>query len=99
MDYLTYIFAGILILCTVIKLWVEINKIGLRQYIINCIAYAEKNIIYGKNEEKFNYVYDKVYSVIPKLLKPFFTKKKVKKFIQLIFDEIKEALDTKKKTK
>ena len=52
MDYLTYIFAGILILCTVIKLWVEINKIGLRQYIINCIAYAEKNIIYGENEEK-----------------------------------------------
>ena len=57
------------------------------------ISYTERT------KKKFNYVYDKVYSVIPKLLKPFFTKKKVKKFIQLVFDEIKEALDTKKENK
>lgn len=99
MDKLTIIFFIILVIATFIKIYVEIKKIGLRKYIINCIVYAEKNFIYGKNQEKFNYVYDKVYDIIPKMLKPFFTKKKTKKFIQMIFDEIKEALNTKKKTK
>ena len=96
MNYLTYIFFAVLVIATIIKLVVEINKVGLRQYIINCITYAESNIVYGENQEKFNYVYNKVYSIIPVVLKPFFTKKKVQSFIQLIFNEIKIALDAKK---
>lgn len=99
MNYLTYIFFAILIICTIIKLVIEIKKVGLRQYIVNSITYAESNIIYGANQEKFDYVYNRIYSMIPTILKPFFQEKKVKSFIQTIFDEVKIALDTKTKKK
>lgn len=99
MNYITYIFIGILIICTLFKIAIQIKKVGMKQFVIDTISYAEANILKGKNVEKFEYVYNKVYALIPLVLKPFFTETKVKAFIQLIFDEIKTALDTKTKIK
>ena len=77
MNYITYIFIAIIVICTVIKIAIKIKHKGMKQVIIDAIAYAESNILYGKNVEKFDYVYNKAYSLIPLILKPFFTEKKL----------------------
>ena len=47
----------------------------------------------GENTEKFNYVFDKIYKLLPDGLKIYVSKDAVKTFIQNIFNKIKVTLD------
>ena len=69
------------------------KKKGLRGVAIDLIVLAEREFKKGKNAEKLNFVIDRLIEKIPLPFSLFITKSNVKKFIQTVFDEIKEALD------
>lgn len=70
-----------------------IKKNGLRGAIVKLIVSAEERFQHGENEAKLNYVIDKFILLIPVPFSFFITRDTVKKFIQRVFDETKEALD------
>lgn len=75
----------------------QIKKVGLRKFVIDMIVKAEETYSKGQNEAKMNFVIDKVIGLLPVPLRFFITRDCVKRFIQIIFDEIKKALDYKSK--
>lgn len=79
-------------------LWLfwQIKKKGLKGFATEMILKAEDIYEKGKNEEKMNYVIDKVIALVPMPLSLFITRETVQDFIQKIFDSIKLALDYKK---
>ncbi len=91
--YIIIIIIGIII--AGLASYITIKKQGLREFAINLIVEAEKIFEYGKNSEKFNYVFQKVYDKLPSFLKFIITKEYVINFIQKVFDDIKIALDYK----
>jgi hypothetical protein len=88
---------AIIIIAFLIWLFWQIKKQGLKKFAIQMIVKAEDMYEKGKNEEKMNYVIDKVIALIPMPLSLFITRDVVKDFIQKIFDTIKSALDYQKK--
>ena len=83
----------IAILAFIMYLVWQIKKKGLRQTAINLIVRAENMYKKGENENKINYVIDKIIVLIPAPLSFFITREEVREFIQTIFDEVKKALD------
>ena len=73
------------------------KKKGLRGVVIDLIVKAEAEFKQGENNEKLNFVIDKLIAKIPLPFSLFITKTTIKKFIQAIFNEIKQALDYKQK--
>lgn len=74
-------------------LW-QIKKNGLRQFIVECIVYAEDTLT--NNNIKFEMVCNRVINILPfpfNLIPSSF----IAKFVQKVFDEVKVALDYKKK--
>ncbi len=96
MDILSIVIIVIGILVAIGVLVFSIKNKGLRETAIYFIVEAEKKFEYGKNSEKFNYVFEQVYNRLPTILKFVVTKENVIEFIQTIFDEIKIALDYQK---
>lgn len=92
---LSIIIIAVVIIVAIVFLCVKIKKEGLKSVARKFIVRAEKGFQYGRNSEKFNYVFDKVYDFVPNYLKIFITKEVVMKIIQKVFDELKEALDYK----
>lgn len=72
-----------------------IKKNGLRATVVQLIVYAEKVFQKGENREKMNLVIDKLMLILPTPVRFFITREALEKFIQLVFDEVKEALDYK----
>lgn len=85
----------IILIVYIIDVVIQIKKQGFKKYIIKLIVDAESNFEYGRNSEKFNYVFDRAYEFLPKSLKLLITKPMLIRFIQKVFDEIKLALDYK----
>ena len=83
----------IVILAFALYLVWQIKKKGLRQTAISLIVKAEDMFKQGENENKINYVIDKIIVLIPAPLSFFITREAVREFIQTIFDEVKKALD------
>ena len=84
----------IAILAFILYLVWQIKKIGLRATAVDLIVKAEEMFRQGDNENKLNYVIDKIISItIPKPLSLFITRDSVKSFVQSVFDETKKALD------
>lgn len=85
----------VVILVIAFGLWLawQIKKNGLKEFAVQMIIKAEDMYKKGQNEEKMNYVIDKVISLIPLPLSLFITREMVKNFIQKIFDDVKRALD------
>lgn len=71
----------------------EIKKKGLKPSIIDFIIKAEDSFKQGENEEKMDYVIDKIIALVPLPFSLLITRNMVKKIIQNVFDEIKKALD------
>lgn len=98
MNFETIISIIILLVITILVITFfayKIKKEGFRKTVIKLIVIAEGAFLKGKNTEKFNYVYNRLYDFIPIYLKFIFTKENTIKFIQKIFDETKIALDYK----
>ena len=84
----------IAILAFILYLVWQIKKKGLRATAVDLIVKAEEMFRQGDNENKLNYVIDKIISItIPKPLSIFITRESVKSFVQSVFDETKKALD------
>jgi len=97
MDKLTILSIVILVLVVlafIAYILYQVKKKGLRQTAIDYICFAEKSFENHKNDEKFNYVLTKFYDSLPNFLKFFVRESMIKYFIQCVFDEIKNALDT-----
>jgi hypothetical protein len=84
----------LVLVATVFIVW-QIQKQGLRGTIIQLIAMAESMYAKGDNAHKFDYVYNKIYSLLPAAFRVLVTEAEIKAFIQKVFDEIKVALDCK----
>jgi hypothetical protein len=97
MDPVTIIEIAIVviaILAFILYLVWQIKKKGLRATAVDLIVKAEEMFRQGDNENKLNYVIDKIISItIPKPLSLFITRDSVKSFVQSVFDETKKALD------
>ncbi len=83
----------IAILAFILYLVWQIKKKGLRTTAVDLIVKAEDMFKQGDNENKLNYVIDKIIVLIPAPLSFFITREAVREFIQTIFDEVKKALD------
>lgn len=96
MDSVTIIEIAIVVIAilafALYLIW-QIKKKGLRQTAISLIVKAEDMFKQGENENKINYVIDKIIVLIPAPLSFFITREAVREFIQTIFDEVKKALD------
>ncbi len=96
MDPVTIIEIAIVviaILAFILYLVWQIKKKGLRETAVDLIVKAEDMFKQGDNENKLNYVIDKIIAIIPMPLSLFITRDSVKSFIQSVFDETKKALD------
>ncbi len=96
MDPVTIIEIAIIviaILAFILFLVWQIKKKGLRATAVDLIVKAEDMFKQGDNENKLNYVIDKIIAIIPMPLSLFITREAVREFIQTIFDETKKALD------
>jgi uncharacterized membrane protein YraQ (UPF0718 family) len=83
------ILAGLLI-------YITFKKYGMRKVIIEFIVLAEKSFKQGRNDDKFNYLYEKVYNLLPAIVKFFVGQEELEDFIETVFSEVKIALDYKK---
>lgn len=87
------VIVAILVIVFIIWLVWQIKKKGLKQFATEMIVKAEDMYKKGENQEKLNYVIDKVIAMLPKPLQFFITRDAVKNFVQSVFDTVKKALD------
>lgn len=87
------IIVALLVIAFIIWLAWQIKKKGLKEFATEMIVKAEDMYKKGENQEKLNYVIDKVIGMLPKVLQFFITRDAVKNFVQSVFDTVKKALD------
>ena len=87
------VIAVVLVVAFIIYIAWQIKKKGLRQFAVDFIVKAEDMFNQGDNENKLNYVIDKIIAMIPAPLNFFITREAVKAFVQSVFDSVKNALD------
>lgn len=95
-HWLELIIIALFFIAAIIYIAWQIKKNGLRGAVINLIVKAEDMYNKGDNEEKINYVIDKVIALLPMPFQLLITRETIRKFIQKVFDETKKALDYKK---
>ena len=84
---------AIVVLGIILCLAWEIKKKGLKKVVVSLIVVAEEMFDDGEGQEKMNYVIDCLVGLLPFPLRAIITRNVLRKFIQKIFDTIKEALD------
>ena len=90
---ISIVLVALLVIAFIIWLVWQIKKKGLKEFAIEMIIKAEEMYKKGENQEKLNYVIDKVIGMLPKPLQFFITREAVQKFVQSVFDTVKKALD------
>lgn len=95
MDEKTLCIIILILACISILIYLlyRVKKDGLRATVVELIVSAEKIFKKGENRQKFNYVVNKFIQFLPMPVRFFITVEAVEKFVQLIFDETKKALD------
>ena len=95
MDEKTLCIIILILACISILIYLlyRVKKDGLRATVVELIVSAEKIFKKGENRQKFNYVVNKFIQILPMPVRFFITVEAVEKFVQLIFDETKKALD------
>ena len=95
MDEKTLCIIILILACISILIYLlyRVKKDGLRATVIDLIVSAETMFKKGENRQKFNYVVNKFIQILPMPVRFFITVEAVEKFVQLIFDETKKALD------
>lgn len=87
------IIVAIVVIAFVIWLTWQIKKKGLKEFATEMIVKAEDMYKQGENQEKLNYVIDRVIAMLPRVLQFFITREAIKNFVQSVFDTVKKALD------
>ena len=90
---ISIILVVLIVVAFIIWLAWQIKKKGLREFATEMIVKAEDMYQQGENQEKLNYVIDKVIGMLPKPLQFFITREAVNNFVQSVFDTVKKALD------
>ncbi len=90
---ISIIIVALIVIAFIIWLIWQIKKKGLKEFVTEMIVKAEDMYKQGENQEKLNYVIDKVIAMLPTPLQFFITREAVKKFVQNVFDTVKKALD------
>ena len=90
---ISIVIVAIVVIVFIIWLVWQIKKKELKQFATEAIVKAEDIYKKGQNQEKLNYVIDKVIAMLPKPLQFFITRDAVKNFVQSVFDTVKKALD------
>ena len=80
-----------------LKLYGSIKLKGLRQTAIDLIVEAENAYEKGKNDEKFQAVFNGIINALPAPAKFFLNESTINYFIQSVFNSIKTALDNQPK--
>lgn len=95
MDEKTLCIIILILTCISILIYLlyRVKKDGLRATVVDLIVSAETMFKKGENRQKFNYVVNKFIQFLPMPVRFFITVEAVEKFVQLIFDETKKALD------
>ena len=95
MDEKTLCIIILILACISILIYLlyRVKKDGLRATVVELIVSAEKIFKKGENRQKINYVVNKFIQFLPMPVRFFITVDDVEKFVQLIFDETKKALD------
>lgn len=78
---------------SLLYLYYIIQKEGLRNVAIKLIVIAEKNFGSGEGKKKMEMVVANIYKALPTPLKFFLTETMITNFVQMVFNEIKEALE------
>jgi len=72
-------------------------KLGKKEWVYRklfmLVTYAEKEWGSGAGKVKYNYVVDQFYSIMPKILKMFITRKLLDGYIDSVLDELREVLE------
>lgn len=76
-------------------LWYKIQKDGLRETVVQLIVAAERTFSSGEGKKKMEAVISGIHDFIPFPLNIFFTETAIANFCQMVFDEVKEALNCK----
>ena len=92
-HWLELTIIALFFIAIIIYLAWQIKKKGLKDTVVTMIVKAENMYNKGDNEEKINYVIDKIIALVPIPLQFFITREAIRKFIQKTFDEVKKALD------
>lgn len=95
-HWLELVIIALFFVVAIIYIAWQIKKNGLRGAVVNLIVKAEDMYNDGDNEQKINYVIDKVIALLPVPFNLLITRETIRKFIQKVFDETKKALDYKK---
>lgn len=90
---ISIVLVALIVIAFIIWLVWQIKKKGLKEFATEMIIKAEEMYKKGENQEKLNYVIDKVIGMLPKPLQFFITREAVQKFVQSVFDTVKKALD------
>ena len=90
---ISIVAVAVMVIAFLIYIALQIKKNGLKEFVTQMIVKAEDMYKKGQNDEKFNYVVEKVIAMIPMPLQLFITEDMVKNFIQKVFDGVKIALD------
>ena len=87
----------LIIACVIalLALWYKIQKDGLRETIVQLIVAAERTFTSGEGKKKMEAVVAGIHEFIPFPLSIILTETAIKNFCQMVFDEVKEALDCK----
>lgn len=87
----------LIIACVIalLALWYKIQKDGLRETVIQLIVAAERTFKSGEGKKKMEAVIAGIHEFIPFPLSIILTETAIKNFCQMVFDEIKEALNCK----
>lgn len=78
-----------------LALWYKIQKDGLRETVVQLIVAAERTFASGEGKKKMESVVAGIHGFIPFPLSVILTETAIKNFCQIVFDEVKEALNCK----
>ena len=78
-----------------LSLWYKIQKDGLRETVVQLIVAAERTFASGEGKKKMEAVVSGIHEFIPFPLSIILTETAIASFCQMIFDEVKEALNYK----
>ena len=94
-ETLCIIILIIACITALLTLWYKIQKDCLRETVVQLIVAAERTFSSGEGKKKMEAVVAGIHDFIPFPLNVILTETAIKNFCQMVFDEVKEALNCK----
>ena len=92
-EVLCIIILIVACIITLLALWYKVQKDGLRETVVQLIVVAERTFASGEGKKKMEAVIAGIHDFIPFPLSVILTETAIANFCQMVFDEVKEALN------